>query len=153
MRRKDREMSAAETLSFIGRCKVCRLAMYAKGELYIVPLNFGCRVEDGALTLFFHSAKAGKKLELLAETDEACFEMDGCHQLVEAEAPCRHSYLYTSAIGRGKFFFLTDTAEKIRALQAIMRQQTGKDFAFKEAEAETVCVFKVEVTEFSGKRH
>lgn len=152
MRRKDRAMNEQETLAFLKECKVCRVAMHTQDEVYLVPLNFGYHRENDQLTLFFHSATAGKKLEILKENGRVCFEMDGGHQLIEAEVSCRYGYSFSSIIGHGEASFIMDVNEKINALQEIMKQQTGKSFAFKESEAETVCVFKVIVTSIAGKK-
>ena len=57
MRRKDREVSNLEEIkSIIEKCKVCHLAMVDKGLPYVIPLNFGYKIEDNLLVLFIHSA-------------------------------------------------------------------------------------------------
>lgn len=58
MRRKDREVTQiSELMQIIDQCKVCRIGMQDKDELYIVPMNFGYTYEVNQLELFFHSAK------------------------------------------------------------------------------------------------
>ena len=62
MRRADREIrDYGELLAVIARCDVCRLAFNDEEVPYILPLNFGEAVEDGALRLYFHGALEGKK--------------------------------------------------------------------------------------------
>ena len=76
MRRKDREVSNTEDIKhIIEKCKVCHLAMVDKGLPYVVPLNFGYIVDGNSLTLFFHSAKTGRKLDIFNENNAVCFEM------------------------------------------------------------------------------
>ena len=62
MRRKDREISDySEIIRIIESCSVCRLGLMDENEAYIVPMNFGYIVENKDLTLYFHSAKEGRK--------------------------------------------------------------------------------------------
>ena len=67
MRRHDREITdSREILSIVNECKVIRLAMLdEQGLPYIIPLNFGYRFADGVFTFYCHSAREGRKLELL----------------------------------------------------------------------------------------
>lgn len=75
MRRKDREITdICAILDLVSECKVCRLAMTDGGVPYIVPLNYGYEYADGALTFYFHSAKEGRKLEILKKNPTVCLE-------------------------------------------------------------------------------
>ena len=83
MRRKEREVTdIKEIREVLDSCKVCRLGIADEGGAYIVPLNYGYRLEDGVLTLYFHGAKEGKKLDLIRKNPEVGFEMDGRHELM-----------------------------------------------------------------------
>ena len=73
MRRKENEITdKAEIESIIKQSWVCRLAMSVDGEPYVVPLCFGY-AED---VLYLHSAKEGKKIEMLKQNSAVCFEFD-----------------------------------------------------------------------------
>jgi len=66
MRRKDREVTNLDEIrDIIEKCKVCHLAMVDNGMPYVIPLNFGYIIADNLLTLFFHSAKEGRKINIL----------------------------------------------------------------------------------------
>lgn len=66
MRRKDREVTCeADKLAILDECKVCRVALQDEQGLYIVPMNFGYQYESDRLTLYFHSAKSGRKITAL----------------------------------------------------------------------------------------
>lgn len=66
MRRSDREITdLGEILSIINDCKVIHLAMVDDGEPYLLPLNFGYACESGAFSFFCHSAREGRKLDIL----------------------------------------------------------------------------------------
>lgn len=155
MRRKDREITeTGEILAIIDQCKVCRLGLSGKGQAYIVPLNFGYAFADNALTLVFHSAPEGRKIDILRENNRACFEMDCDHELLEADTACGHGFAFSSVIGFGTIEFLESAEEKINALNILMKHQTGKDIqhSYSEAQLNAVCVYKMRVTEFTGKR-
>ena len=74
MRRQDREITELdELLEIINRCDICRLALNDNGYPYILPLNFGTEVNDGKLTLYFHSALEGYKVGLFEKDNRATF--------------------------------------------------------------------------------
>ncbi len=152
MRRKDREVTeTAELLKIIQACKVCRVAMQDDQGLYIVPLNFGYEFMDGRLTLYFHSAKEGRKIDILSKSPAVAFEMDCNHQLIESDVACQNGYSYKSIIGNGRASLTEDIDEKIKGLSLIMVHQTGKEFEMPPQAANSVAVFKVDATEFTGK--
>lgn len=150
MRRKDREVKQINgILKIIDKCKVCRIAMYDKQGLYIVPMNFGYKYNE-KLTLYFHSSYKGRKLNALNQ--RVAFEMDCSHDLVVASSPCAYSYLYQSVIGEGKAIEVKDN-EKNQALQLIMKHIANKEYEFNDKMCQSVLVFKIEVDKLSGKSH
>ena len=157
MRRKEREVTdIKEIREVLDSCKVCRLGMADEGGAYIVPLNYGYVLEDGVLTLYFHGAKEGKKLELIRKNPEVGFEMDGRHELMEGDKACQYSYYFASVIGKGKAVIVEDPEEKLRALEILMKHQTGKDFSeFRENPRleQTVGILKVEADIYTCKKH
>lgn len=154
MRRQEREIKDPDVLQdVLSSCKVCRLAMQDEKGLYIVPMNFGYCDRQGQLTLYFHCAGVGRKISALQTNGQVCFEMDCSHALIEGEKACQYSYQYRSIIGTGQVLFLLDQEEKKDALCRIMQHQTGKQFSFTDQEAAAVTVFKIQVTEFTGKQY
>jgi len=155
MRRKDKEIiDINEKLEIIAKCKVCRLGLSENNYPYIVPLNYGFSYDDGKLTLYFHSATEGKKIDIIKKNNNACFEIDCDTKLIEGENPCNYGYDYKSIIGFGKIGILDTKAEKIDGLNYLMKQQTGKEtkYEFNEDELNSVLVFKMPVEEFTGKQ-
>lgn len=150
MRRSDRELDFAAILDILDRCRVIRIAMIDGAEPYIVPLNFGYTCENGQITLFCHSAKVGRKLDVMRVNPHVCFEMDTDYLLQEHEKACHHSNLFSSVIGTGEFELLQGDAAK-SALSVLMRHQTGRDFTFTDEEATSVAVFAIHVKTISGK--
>ncbi len=152
MRRKDLEVLEKEKLvEILDGCKVCRLGIAAEVP-YIVPMNFGYEWSD-RLTLYFHSAPKGRKIDLLAERPRVAFEMDCDHKLVEGSTACRYTYRYASITGEGRVRFLDDYADKLDALKAIMRRVTGTDaFEYDEPAVRSVAVFAVDAERVTGKK-
>lgn len=155
MRRKDREVTDYEKmLEIVKSCDCCRIGLTDGDEAYIVPLNFGYEYTDGKLVLYFHSAKEGRKIELINKTGKAAFEMDGKHELVGGEAACSYTYMYECVMGNGKISVVQDEDEKIYGIQKIMEHYTGKnDWEFKTEALNMMSVIKLEVVQWSCKVH
>ena len=125
MRRNDREITDLnEILSTINDCKVIRLAMIDAGEPYLLPLNFGYTCENGLFSFFCHSAREGRKLDILRKNPTVAFEMDCRGALDEQDVACRCGYYFASVTGVGHVEFL-DGAEKLAALTALMPTWPG----------------------------
>lgn len=153
MRRKDREVTDIAALeAILRRCKVCRVAYQDAQGLTIVPLSFGYEMADGQLTLYFHSAKEGRKVEAFTRGADVAFEMDGAMEIVEGSVACEYGCTFESIVGHGRASVVTDGAEKCRALTLLMRQQTGREFTFEKAQADSVAVLRIDAAGFTGKR-
>ena len=155
MRRQDREITDINAkLQIIHKCKVCRLGLSENNTPYIVPLNYGYSFDNNVLTLFFHSATAGKKIDIIRNNNKACFEIDCDTKLIEAEKACNYGYAYKSIIGSGKILFVENLAEKIDGLNRIMKHQTEKETIhnFTTDGLKNVMVFKLIVEKFTGKQ-
>ena len=151
MRRADREIGVFEQqLEVLRRCKVVHLAMVDGQGLYSLPLSFGFQVEGEELTLYLHSAKEGRKVDILRAGCQVGFSMVSAAALAEGKTPS-YSCHYESLVGSGWAEEVTDAEEKCRALGAILRHQAGVDADFTEAMAESVAVFRIRVTELTGK--
>jgi len=155
MRRKDREINSIdEKLKIIAKCKVCRIGLSENNYPYIVPLNYGFSYNDEKLTLYFHCATEGKKIDIIKKNNNACFEIDCDTQLVEGQKACDYGYEFKSIIGFGKIIFLDTKDEKTNGLNYLMKHQTGKDikYNYNEDELNNIIVLKLSVDEFTGKQ-
>lgn len=155
MRRQDRELTAfGDMMDVVRACECCRIGLVDGGRAYIVPLNFGFETGDDTLTLYFHSAPAGRKIDLLRACPDVSFEMDAQHALVRAQDACGHSFRYCCVMGTGRMQFVTDEAEKRRGLEALMAHYTGRtDWPLRPELAEKVTVLKLEVAAWTCKAH
>jgi len=155
MRRKDREISDInESLEILDKCKVCRIGLSDNNMPYIVPLNYGYTWENDRLTLYFHSALEGKKIDILKNNKRACFEIDTDHRLIEGVIACKYGYSYSSIMGFGNIEFINDNEEKTRCLNILMKHQTGQDtlHAYSDEALAGIVVYKLVAEDFSCKK-
>lgn len=153
MRRSDREIKDFdEIVKVLDKCDAVRLAFNDGEYPYIVPLSFGMQVEDGKITLYFHSAKEGKKIELIKKNKKASFEADCSHKLVFDEEKGNCTTEYESVIGCGETEFVDDENEKTKALKILMKHYRREDFPYSAALVPATAVFKLKVNSITGKR-
>jgi uncharacterized protein len=152
MRRKDREITdRAEMEAILAGAPVCRLGMADGTDPYIVPLCFAYVAGDNAI--YFHSAREGKKISMLAKNPRCCVEVDICEGPIPDTSPCTWEFRYKSVICTGMASVLTSPEEKNRALNHIIRHYGDTDHQFTEKELERVCVVKIGIGEMTGKKH
>ncbi|MGL5540462.1 MAG: pyridoxamine 5'-phosphate oxidase family protein, partial [Erysipelotrichaceae bacterium] len=102
MRRKDREVSEfSKIIEIIDQCHICRLGFCDGEEVYIVPLNFGYESKEEKITFYFHSAKEGRKIELIKKGMPVGFEMDTNYHLHGGPLACDYTAAFDSVIGNG----------------------------------------------------
>ena len=149
MRRSGKEIADRKEIEDILRqSTVCRLALIDSGRPYLVPLCFGY----DAGVLYFHSAPAGKKIDLLKKNRHVCFEFDVDTTAVPAETSCGWTMRYRSVIGYGIADFVEDLGEKRAALDVIMRQYAEGTHGYSDETLRKTAVIKVEIREISGKK-
>ncbi|MCF0207240.1 MAG: pyridoxamine 5'-phosphate oxidase family protein [Bacteroidales bacterium] len=154
MRRKDREITDFGVMAeIISKSEVCHLALNGDdGFPYIVPLNFGMKLDGGKVILYFHCATEGRKLELIEKDSHACFEM--CCEtealFVRERGYCTMNF--RSVIGFGRIEMVDDDAEKMEGLTLIVEHfHHDDDFKFSTAAVPRTKVFKLVVERMTGK--
>jgi nitroimidazol reductase NimA-like FMN-containing flavoprotein (pyridoxamine 5'-phosphate oxidase superfamily) len=150
MRRKEKEITTkAEIESIIRQSLVCRLALSDEGSAYIVPLCFG--YQDN--TLYFHSAKEGKKIEILKRNNAVCFEFDiGAKLERKGKTACDWGMKYRSVIGFGRAVIIEDPEGKRKALEIIIAQYAAGAYDFSDTALKGTTVIKVEISSMTGKQ-
>lgn len=148
MHRKDKEITEIISIEkIIHKAKVFRLALTLDDNPYVVPLCFGYR----AKTIYFHSARKGKKIDILKQNNRVCFEFDIDCEPLESENACNWSMKYRSVIGFGKVSFIEDMNEKEEALGIILENYSEKKFQFPEKMVNATLVAKIDIDQISGK--
>ncbi|MES2265118.1 MAG: pyridoxamine 5'-phosphate oxidase family protein [Bacteroidota bacterium] len=84
-----------------------RIACQAKGELYLVPINY--IYKDGYI--YSHSAE-GKKIRMMRENPAVCFEVEQIQSV----------FRWQTVIASGVFEEITDLEEKQQAMQGIIHR-------------------------------
>ncbi len=84
-----------------------RIACYADGSIYIVPVNY---VYDGDF-IYCHSAM-GKKIEMMRKNPAVCFEVD----------EVTNTFRWKSVIVWGQFEEITGIEEKQQAMQSLIHR-------------------------------
>lgn len=155
MRRKDREITDFNKMvNILDACDCCRLGFADGDEAYIVPLNFGYEVCGENLFLYFHSAKFGRKIDLVQKLANAAFEADTGHSLVTGDEACEYTFKYQSVMGKGSVRILDNNDEKIHGMELIMKHYSNKEnWHYDEKVLSATAVIELKVTEWSCKQH
>lgn len=154
MRRADKALTEQTDIdSVLHRGDVCHLAIHDTPYPYVVPMNFGYRRRGDTLTLYFHSAKKGRKISLIEKEPKVAFVIDTDHALVTGDAACRWSMSYASVMGVGTISHVEDTDAKRRALQTIMEHYSDSaEWELPDRALAAVAILALEVEELTGKR-
>ena len=150
MNRAEKEITNPEEIQDIMRqAQICRMAMVAGDMPYVIPLNF---VVAGDC-LYFHSATKGKKIEILSKNKDVCFEMEINARIIAGETPCAWGMKYASVIGYGRAFFVSDQAEKIKALNLLMDKYAGPgNYTYLENIVRKTMIVGVKIEKLTGKK-
>jgi nitroimidazol reductase NimA-like FMN-containing flavoprotein (pyridoxamine 5'-phosphate oxidase superfamily) len=148
---KKRDLTFKPELeAIIKKCESCNLAMVDKdGKPYVLPMNFGLEGDY----IYFHSAREGKKVDILNANPEVCISFSTDHQLrwVNEEVACSWGMKYRSVLAYGKVEFIDDYDKKEEALKVIMKNYSDLDFTFNAPAVNDVLVFRVKVDQLHGR--
>ena len=133
--------------SIIFKSKVCRLGLSDGNQPYVVPLSFGYHEN----TLYFHTGKKGRKMAILKKNNRVCFEMEVGLEIVPADNPCKWNMRYKSVVGFGRAVILENPAEKIKALDVIVKHYGGALTSYDEKRVNGLAVIKVAIDSVTGK--
>lgn len=79
MRRSEKEVNDIHEIeSILKQTSICRIGLCVDNIPYVVPMNYGYR--DNCL--YLHSAKEGRKIDIIRENPNVCFEVDTDIELV-----------------------------------------------------------------------
>jgi uncharacterized protein len=151
MRRADKEIADREELErILDEAMVMRLGMLDGGRPYVVPLNFARAGDD----LWFHGAKAGRKIDCLRAAPAVCIEVDRFLRLRTGPSACDDwSSSYESVIGFGTAEIVEDADAKLSGLRALMRKYSGReDWEFGAADVAATAVVRIRLESLTGKR-
>jgi nitroimidazol reductase NimA-like FMN-containing flavoprotein (pyridoxamine 5'-phosphate oxidase superfamily) len=150
MRRKEREITdRAEIDTILQSAKVMHLALADNNIPFVVPVFFAY---DGT-ALYFHSSPAGTKIDIMKRNNTVCFEISIDHGVIESDKACDFEARHRTVIGLGKAVFVTDAAEKKKALDSIVAQFSTKKFNYPETTLSGTAVIRIDISSIKGKKH
>lgn len=149
-----RELTRKDQLMEIMRsCKVCHLAMIdTEGNPYVLPFNFG--IDEHYI--WFHAAPEGKKLDALKMKPTVCVSFSSDYEFGHRheQVACSYFMKYKSVLAFGEVEFIEDQDEKIKAMNIIMKQYTGKDdFTYNSPAIKNVCMFRLPLSHLTGRTY
>ena len=149
MRRSDKEITDRAAIDDIIRsCQVCHLGLAVRDEPYIVPISFGY---DGA-AVFFHTAKTGKKVDMITTNPRSCVQFERNVELVTDEDACGWTFSFESVIGFGAVVELINANDRIQGLNQIMRHYSVRDWEYQGPALDSTRVWRVDLHTLTGKR-
>ena len=150
MRRKDREITdRAEIDAIIASTNLMHIALVDGAMPFLVPVFYAF---DGT-ALYFHSAQAGTKIDILKRNNNVCFEISIDNGFIVSDEPCDFEAKHRTVIGVGKAFFIEDEAEKVNALDLIVAHFSSRKFSYPQANLDRTTVIRIDIESIKGKKH
>jgi len=152
MRRQERNVEdTAIQERIIRESFYMSLGMVDGGRPYVVPLNFG--YEPGKL--YVHCAREGRKMDILRQSGGvvpvfALFVGKGS-LLDRGRGACGLSARYASVMAEGTAKEVTDDAERLHGMRAIMRQTGAPQYDLHSADMKNTCIICITVTSLCAK--
>lgn len=111
MLRSDREIEDASEMERILKTgRYASIALCDMGEPYVITLSYG--YDQKGRAMFFHTAKKGRKLDIIAMNPRACATVIEDHGYIPGK--CDHAY--SSVVVHGSIHRVLAVEEKLRAL-------------------------------------
>lgn len=151
MRRSDREVTNIKDIEdILKNAFVCHLGLVDGDQPYVVPMNYA--YFEGKV--YLHSAKEGRKLDLIRKNNKVCFQMEITSKDIakHGDQPCDWGTIYQSVIGTGIATLVTDVKEKEQALKSIVANFDHRDLPFHEGDFADTTVIRIDIKEMTGKR-
>jgi uncharacterized protein len=149
MRRHEREIQDEnEIRDILEKGLVCRLGLCDGQQPYMVPMSYGYR--DGCI--YFHSAREGRKIDIMKKNDRVCIEVDTDTLVVRGETPCRWTAKYRSVIGFGRARIIDEEREKKAGLDVIMAHYGGSGGDYDEKSLQRTSLIEVVLESITGKQ-
>ncbi|WP_196601538.1 pyridoxamine 5'-phosphate oxidase family protein [Pectinatus frisingensis] len=150
MRRKDRQMSEADTIKVLKSAQYGTLSMLdTENKPYGIPISFV--YENGMI--YLHCATAGTKLDNIAHDNNVCFSTVTDVVTIQEKFSTR----FKSAIIFGKAELVDSIEEKRTALIAILNKychdfyEPGLEYIEKSL-AQTN-ILRIQINDITGKEH
>ena len=158
MRQSLREITVGSELgAVLEESQVCHLALNRPGQApYLVALSFGYDYSPatGSLTLWFHCADEGYKLELLEADDKVGFQLE-CKVAVRRgsdELACDWGMQFESIVGEGRLNLVDDAGQRLYGLRRLTAHYGAAGLGMPEEALRRTAVLRLDATGFTAKR-
>lgn len=150
MRKTNQEITDQNIIEeILSRSRICRIAMMDGNRPYILPFNYGYNNK----CLYIHCAPEGKKIHLLKQNPQVCFEIEHTAELVKHEKACNWATLYRSVLGYGDVEIIVDFEQKQKGLKNIMTHNGAKgNLEFGKKQVDAMLLLKLNIRECTGKQ-
>ena len=108
-------------------------------------------MENDKLVFYVHGALEGRKLDIIRNNSDCCVQIECDVQPFSGKVACQYGCSYYSFDGFGTAEIVEAPQEKIKAMSALMKIQTGKDFEFNERLVSIVSVIRIECDYYTAK--
>ncbi len=155
MRRRDKEISDInEIIQVIENSDIMHLGLCKNNLPYVVPLNFGFQYEEDTIKIYFHSARVGKKIDLINNNNKCAVEMTSYFELEKGDAACQWSAFHESVMIEGTISLVKNEQEISNAMDLIMMRYGFQGIPIYEKKfLNTMSVYCILVESISGKRN
>lgn len=158
MRRRDREISDPAELREILDANNCAvLSMCDGGEPYGVMMNYAPVYEGNQITMIFHSAAAGRKVDCLRRNPAVSILINDFGRTRVIDAGARGfdwTTHYRSVVLTGNVRFIDDFAERRPVAERFMRHYYhGGPIDIPDAALRATLFFEVKVERITGKQN
>jgi uncharacterized protein len=140
----------SEMEEIIRKCQVCHIAMVdPEGLPYLLPFNFG--YENG--TLYFHSARMGKKTGILTHNPNVCveFSTDYLLRFQNEKVGCSYTMKYRSVLAYGRVKFIEDPEQKTQIMNIVMKNYASCEFTYNQPSMNEIICWIVKIDKLEGK--
>jgi ribosomal-protein-alanine N-acetyltransferase len=150
MRKVNQEISDRAIIEeILQSSKICRIGISDNGFPYVLPFNYGYSDNQ----IYIHCALTGKKIDLLRENPNVCFEIEQTAEIVKNDKACKWATTYRSIVGYGKIEILDDFAQKRKGLDIIMAHNGAPELIeFEPKQIDSVLILKIVIASMTGKQ-
>lgn len=149
MKKEHEITSKEEILEILHTALICRVAFHDDPFPYVLAFNFG--FSNGCI--YIHSAKEGKKTDLIRKDNRVGFEVDINTEIVKSGKPCGWTTRYRSVTGVGFADILEDSEDKKEGLDIIMRQhEGGSKYEYDLNSLDRMLIIRIRILDMKAKR-
>lgn len=150
MRKAQREIKDINKIAeILNASRTIRLGLHDEPFPYVVPLSFGWEKLGDKIFIYFHCAKEGKKIDLIARNNAVCVEADILGGYVKTERGVTADYKSVIAYGYAERVLGDEAA---RGIDLLLEHCGIEGYSAKECVlTELVAVYRIEIKSITGK--